>query len=98
MEQNNEEEYNDQIKDLLYYRKMCLIDNFEFLVEVNNIGGRSINDQSQYYVFPWTIFKKMDSENKSEAGLRKLSEPLGKMNSKNFDAYCQRYKEMKSNG
>ena len=29
------------------------ISNFEYLMELNDMAGRSCNDLSQYYVFPW---------------------------------------------
>jgi hypothetical protein len=31
------------------------ISNFNLLATLNNISGRSFNDLSQYYVFPWII-------------------------------------------
>ena len=30
------------------------VSNFEYLMELNDISGRSYNDTSQYYVFPWS--------------------------------------------
>jgi hypothetical protein len=31
------------------------ISNYSYLMNINNIAGRSFNDLSQYYVFPWTV-------------------------------------------
>jgi len=31
------------------------ITNFKYLMKLNNLVGRSFNDLSQYYVFPWTV-------------------------------------------
>ena len=31
------------------------ISNFSYLMRINDLGSRSFNDLSQYYVFPWTV-------------------------------------------
>ena len=35
--------------------QQCKITNFEYLMLLNKYGGRSFNDLSQYFVFPWVI-------------------------------------------
>lgn len=31
------------------------ISNFEYLMRLNRLAGRTYNDLSQYYVFPWVL-------------------------------------------
>ena len=31
------------------------ISNFTYLMHLNDLGSRSFNDLSQYYIFPWTV-------------------------------------------
>lgn len=31
------------------------LSNFDYLMTLNDFCGRSFNDMSQYYIFPWTI-------------------------------------------
>jgi len=59
------------------------ISNFEFLMNLNSLSGRSFLDLTQYPVFPWVlndysqISKKVTEEN-----LRDLSKPIGALGSK----------------
>ena len=38
------------------------ISNFEYLMQLNILAGRSFNDLSQYPVFPWTILDMTSSD------------------------------------
>ena len=53
--------------------------NFEYLMELNTIAGRSFNDITQYFVFPWILAdydsKVLDLSKPST--FRDLSEPIG---------------------
>ncbi|GFO07271.1 neurobeachin-like protein 1, partial [Plakobranchus ocellatus] len=61
------------------------ISNFEYLMQLNTIAGRSYNDLSQYHVFPWILVdytsEHLDLEN--PAVFRDLSKPIGVVNPKN---------------
>ncbi|GFR76164.1 neurobeachin-like protein 1 [Elysia marginata] len=63
------------------------ISNFEYLMQLNTIAGRSYNDLSQYHVFPWILVdytsEHLDLEN--PAVFRDLSRPIGVVNPKNED-------------
>ena len=64
--------------------------NFEYLMKLNTIAGRSYNDLSQYPVFPW-ILKDYTSEtldlNNTDI-FRDLAKPIGVLNKK-FEDYVR---------
>lgn len=63
------------------------ITNFEYLMILNTLSGRSYNDLTQYPVFPW-ILADYTSEvldfNKSST-FRDLSKPVGALDHKRFE-------------
>lgn len=65
------------------------INNFEYLIILNTLSGRSYNDLTQYPVFPWILAdytsEKLDF-NKSST-FRDLSKPIGALDSKRFEVY-----------
>ncbi|GAB2247807.1 hypothetical protein Droror1_Dr00007689 [Drosera rotundifolia] len=69
------------------------ITNFEYLMTLNTLAGRSYNDFTQYPVFPW-IVADYSSEtldfNKSST-FRDLSKPVGALDSKRFEVFEDRY-------
>ncbi|XP_055486139.1 neurobeachin-like protein 2, partial [Leucoraja erinacea] len=60
------------------------ISNFEYLMQLNTIAGRTYNDLSQYPVFPWIICdytsEELDVNNPSV--FRDLTRPIGVVNDK----------------
>ncbi len=60
--------------------------NFEYLMILNTLAGRSYNDLTQYPIFPW-ILSDYSSEkidfNKSSS-FRDLSKPVGALDAKRF--------------
>lgn len=75
------------------------ISNFEYLMELNTIAGRSYNDLSQYPVFPWVICdyesEKIDLNN--PAIYRDLSKPIGALDPSRLEKFMLRYEEMVKN-
>lgn len=63
------------------------ITNFEYLMILNTLAGRSYNDLTQYPVFPW-VLADYSSEtldfNKSST-FRDLSKPVGALDIKRFE-------------
>jgi len=61
--------------------------NFDYLVTLNTLAGRSYNDTIQYPVFPWIlpdyISEKLDLGNASS--FHNLSKPMGALNQKRFE-------------
>ncbi|KAF9610456.1 hypothetical protein IFM89_022420 [Coptis chinensis] len=68
--------------------------NFEYLMVLNTLAGRSYNDLTQYPVFPWVLAdyssEKLDF-NKSST-FRDLSKPVGALDSKRFEVFEDRYR------
>jgi hypothetical protein len=62
------------------------ISNFEYLMILNTLSGRSYNDLTQYPIFPWILAdyssEKLDF-NKSST-FRDLSKPVGALDAKRF--------------
>ncbi|KAH8042413.1 hypothetical protein HPB51_023252 [Rhipicephalus microplus] len=63
------------------------ISNFEYLMHLNTIAGRTYNDLSQYPVFPWVLadYTSPKLELDSPSVYRDLSRPIGIVNPKNIE-------------
>ncbi|KAF7710465.1 WD repeat- and FYVE domain-containing protein 4 isoform X3 [Silurus meridionalis] len=75
------------------------ISNFEYLMHLNTLAGRTYNDLMQYPVFPW-ILADYESETldlSSLTSFRDLSKPMGAQNEKRREKFIQRYNEVDSN-
>lgn len=61
------------------------ISNFEYLMHLNTIAGRSYNDLSQYPVFPWILadYSSEVLDLTDPKSFRDLSKPIGVVNAKN---------------
>ena len=70
------------------------ISNFDYLMQLNTIAGRTYNDLSQYPVFPWIltnyVSETLDLDN--PANYRDLSKPMGALNEARLQQFLQRYK------
>ena len=69
------------------------ISNFEYLMQLNTISGRTYNDLAQYPVFPWVITDfesdKLDLDDPSI--YRDLSKPCGAINPKKAEEIKKRF-------
>lgn len=69
------------------------ITNFEYLMQLNTIAGRSYNDLSQYPVFPWILqdytSDTLDLDDPSV--YRDLSKPIGVVNPKNVQEVQEKW-------
>ncbi|KAI4356836.1 hypothetical protein L6164_000823 [Bauhinia variegata] len=69
------------------------ISNFEYLMQLNTLAGRTYNDITQYPVFPWIISdytsKSLDLSNPSS--YRDLSKPIGELNTDRLKKFQERY-------
>ena len=86
-------------------REIC---NFEYLMHLNNHSGRTYNDITQYYIFPWILsdyaseelhLKKKRAEDETtsvDATFRDLSKPVGALNEARLSNYVERYEAMAS--
>ncbi|KAJ8022395.1 WD repeat and FYVE domain-containing protein 3 [Holothuria leucospilota] len=71
------------------------ISNFQYLMALNTLAGRSYNDLMQYPVFPW-ILADYDSEEldlTNPNAFRDLSKPMGAQTEKRLQQFCKRYTE-----
>ncbi|XP_077792798.1 neurobeachin-like protein 2 [Podarcis muralis] len=69
------------------------ISNFEYLMQLNTIAGRTYNDLSQYPVFPWIlqdyVSETLDLNN--PAVFRDLSKPIGVANERHAKDVKEKY-------
>lgn len=69
------------------------ISNFEYLMHLNTIAGRTYNDLSQYPVFPWILadYTSPELDFDDSAIYRELSRPIGIINPKNIEEVKAKY-------
>ncbi|KAL6578417.1 hypothetical protein OROMI_010745 [Orobanche minor] len=69
------------------------ITNFEYLMTLNTLAGRSYNDLTQYPVFPWVLadYSSETLDLKKSSTFRDLSKPVGALDQKRFEVFEDRY-------
>ncbi|KAA0722345.1 Lipopolysaccharide-responsive and beige-like anchor protein [Triplophysa tibetana] len=69
------------------------ISNFEYLMFLNTISGRTFNDLNQYPVFPWVItnYESEDLDLTLPSNYRDLSKPIGALNPKRAAFFSERF-------
>merc|ERR1719474_576733 len=71
------------------------ISNFQYLMSLNTLAGRSYNDLMQYPVFPWVLAdydsEELDLTNPST--FRDLSKPMGAQTAARLDQFKKRYRD-----
>ncbi|KAN0025804.1 hypothetical protein ACTFIU_000067 [Dictyostelium citrinum] len=74
------------------------ISNFEYLMSLNTIAGRTYNDISQYPVFPQIIsdYRSEFLDLNDSRSFRDLSKPVGALNQQRLDTLIKRYQSMQS--
>lgn len=75
------------------------ISNFEYLMYLNTIAGRTYNDLNQYMIFPW-ILMNYDSATidlNSPSSYRDLSKPIGALNPSRRQVFTNRYQNWEHN-
>uniref|UniRef100_A0A914V9C1 WD repeat and FYVE domain-containing protein 3 n=1 Tax=Plectus sambesii TaxID=2011161 RepID=A0A914V9C1_9BILA len=71
------------------------ISNFQYLMFLNTLAGRTFNDLSQYPIFPW-ILRDYDSEVldlTDPNAFRDLSKPMGAQTPDRLEQFLKRYRE-----
>jgi hypothetical protein len=81
---------NSQWTDLWRRRQ---ISNFEYLMRLNIMAGRSFNDITQYPVFPWVLadFKSSTIDLTNPQVFRRLDLPIGALNPTRLEEFLERY-------
>lgn len=69
------------------------ISNFEYLIHLNTLAGRSFNDITQYPVFPWVIadYSSEFLDLNARDTFRDLSKPMGAIGETRAAQFCERY-------
>ncbi|KAL7592537.1 hypothetical protein Lser_V15G31721 [Lactuca serriola] len=69
------------------------ISNFEYLMQLNTLAGRSYNDITQYPVFPWILsdYKSTHLDLANPSSYRDLSKPVGALNDDRLKKIQERY-------
>lgn len=75
------------------------ISNFDYLMALNTISGRSFNDLCQYPVFPWVIadYTSGTIDLSDPATYRDLSKPMGALNQSRLQDFLERYNSFGEN-
>lgn len=70
--------------------------NFDYLMHLNVIAGRSFQDLTQYPVFPWVLadYESATLDFTSSKTFRDLSKPMGALGKKRSLQYEERYRTM----
>ena len=69
------------------------VSNFDYLMHLNTIAGRSYNDINQYPVFPWVLtdYRSAELDLDDPAVYRDLSKPIGALNEDRFEIFQERF-------
>lgn len=69
--------------------------NFEYLIHLNTLAGRTYNDLTQYPVFPWILsdYTSEEIDLQDPTVYRDLSKPMGAQSEERRQKFLQRYNE-----
>ncbi|KAF2368092.1 PH-BEACH domain [Trinorchestia longiramus] len=69
------------------------ISNFEYLMFLNTVAGRTYNDLNQYPVFPWVVtnYESVELDLSQPSNYRDLSKPIGALNPSRRAFFEERY-------
>jgi hypothetical protein len=73
-----------------------LITNFEYLMYLNTLAGRSFNDLTQYPVFPFILanYKTKELNLNSPEMFRDLTKPMGAQSPARLEKFIEKYKAL----
>ena len=68
------------------------LSNYDYLMALNTLAGRSFNDLTQYPVMPWVLadYSSPTLDLNSPASYRDLSKPVGALNSRRIQLFRER--------
>jgi hypothetical protein len=72
--------------------------NFEFIMQLNSLAGRSFNDLTQYPVFPWVLadYDREELDLNDPKSFRDLSKPMGAIGHERAQQFRDRYESLAS--
>ena len=67
--------------------------NFEYLMKLNTLSGRTYNDLTQYPVFPWILsdYESPSLDVNNNTIYRDLSKPVGALNPNRLQQFIDRF-------
>eukprot|EP01038_Epipyxis_sp_PR26KG_P008120 gene8120-10998_t len=73
------------------------ISNFDYLMKLNTIAGRTTNDLGQYFIFPWILadYKSHYLDLKNPKSFRDLRYPMGAQDLKQRQIITKKYSDLK---
>jgi hypothetical protein len=101
---NNCPKLDKSFTDIRYHTNMWvdgLLSNYDYLMYLNFMGGRSFEDLSQYPIMPWVLTNYEDQETldlNDSKNFRDLSKPIGALNPKRLKKLKENYEELKEQG
>ncbi|KIH63773.1 Beige/BEACH domain protein [Ancylostoma duodenale] len=71
------------------------ITNFQYLIHLNTLAGRSYNDLSQYPILPWVLadYTSTSLDFTNPKTFRDLSKPMGAQHPQRLEQFLKRYRE-----
>ncbi|XP_036321880.1 WD repeat and FYVE domain-containing protein 3 isoform X2 [Rhagoletis pomonella] len=71
------------------------ISNFQYLMHLNTLAGRSYNDLMQYPVFPWIVadYESEELDLSNPKTFRDFSKPMGAQSEERLEQFQKRFKE-----
>jgi hypothetical protein len=74
------------------------ISNFDYLMRLNSIAGRTFNDIGQYPIFPWVVadYSSFELNLKDPRSFRDLRWPMGAQDPKQREMIYAKYDDLKS--
>ncbi|KYQ89935.1 BEACH domain-containing protein [Tieghemostelium lacteum] len=88
---------NEQKTHLLKWQN-GVISNYEYLMYLNTLAGRTFNDLTQYPVFPWVVsdYTSLELDLNNPGTFRDLTKPMGALNPQRLATLVDRYNQMPS--
>lgn len=84
----------------LHNGKRGNIDNFNYLMALNTLAGRTYSDLTQYPVMPWVLadYSSQTLDLSTPATFRNLSKPMGALNAERLEKFRQRADSLEDDG
>ncbi|KAL3806036.1 hypothetical protein ACHAXA_005246 [Cyclostephanos tholiformis] len=85
---------HEELKKLTHAWRQDAISNFDYLLSLNILAGRSYNDICQYPVFPWVLSNYTSKEVpdlEDKANFRDMSKPMGALNEERLAELLDRF-------
>ena len=89
----NQHKKGEQADRLALQWRRRELSNFEYLMKLNTLAGRTYSDLSQYPVFPWVLrdYESAELDLEDPAAYRDLSKPMGAQEERQRAFFTERY-------